>query len=722
MTDRLLVLGVLILAPGCGPERRSGGVVGPGSQAADDGGRAGAGEHGADDGGDAPGGDADRPPDDGANDGEGEGEIPPPRAGEGEGEGEGEGPLPGQLPEARCVPGTPWQAGTTVYVERTEQWGMAELGVTGPQVNVTDFDGDGWADLLVHGEGGFDQFDDGGERVTWLLRNTGEGRFEDLTLESGFRVRRDGDGDGQGRGRMGQIMASADMDNDGDVDFVTSPWIPDPAQEADRQEVLLGDGAGGFELGPATGDHRREGLESYPFSVTLTDYDRDGFVDIWLVQGGPIPNTKQDELYKGAGDGTFRRATDDVGLTTRAWSSIPDLNNGRAHSWAWAAAACDLNDDGVTELLTASYGRTTNHLWRGADTDDGGVQYTNRSVDSGFAFDGNQDWTDDESAQCWCLENPDDAECDRAQSPPSLQWCEELKAHFGGVYRWDHNFSREPFFTGGVSASTVCADVDNDGHMDLLTGEIKHPDTGQSSDRGELLINTGEPDVRFDRPGLAATGLDRHYVAEGMDEGVMNNAVFDFDNDGWQDVYWSVSGYPFNRAHLYRQARPREFEQLDESDFFEHSQSHGVQAVDLDRDGDLDLVVGHIAVYCDAPFNSTCYDPPLTRVFENVVGARNNWLQVRLQGDGTTTNRTAVGARVEVTTADGVTQTQEVDGGHGRFSTQRDATLHFGLGEHCAADVVVRWPNRALTTESATLPAGWRFDWSQGSAPVASQP
>ena len=78
--------------------------------------------------------------------------------------------------------------------------------------------------------------------------------------------------------------------------------------------------------------------------------------------------------------------------------------------------------------------------------------------------------------------------------------------------------------------------------------------------------------------------------------------------------------------------------------------------------------------------------------------------------------RAAIGARVEGT-ADGITATQEVDGGHGRFSTQRDLLLHFGLGSGCEATVKVRWPNRELSVEEHTLPAGYRYHLRQGEAP-----
>ena len=75
-------------------------------------------------------------------------------------------------------------------------------------------------------------------------------------------------------------------------------------------------------------------------------------------------------------------------------------------------------------------------------------------------------------------------------------------------------------------------------------------------------------------------------------------------------------------------------------------------------------------------------------------------------------------ARGVQVTAGGVTQTQEIGGGHGHYGIQHAHTLHFGLGEACQATVTVRWPDAALTTETVALDGNARFRWIQGRAPV----
>lgn len=119
--------------------------------------------------------------------------------------------------------------------------------------------------------------------------------------------------------------------------------------------------------------------------------------------------------------------------------------------------------------------------------------------------------------------------------------------------------------------------------------------------------------------------------------------------------------------------------------------------LDLDNDGDLDVVLGHGRARFEG--DATCYPTHEVHVFRNDLGQDGNWLRLKLEG-GPGTNRAAIGARVRVT-AGGVTQTQEVGGAYGHAGIQPDLTLHFGLGTACDVDrVEIRWPDLALTTEA----------------------
>jgi hypothetical protein len=605
------------------------------------------------------------------------------------------------IPDPVCTAGQRWTPGTAIFRESTEEWGLE--GVEGTRLNLADIDGDGYVDLLVRrGPTAADDFTSGGARNTWLLRNDGGTGFIDITRESGlFAMRGDDSGD---TGRPNTIAAFADVDNDGDIDAFTGTATTDPAASLDESsEVMLNDGNGRFAFATPETNMELRWLSS-PAGASFIDVDLDGNVDLWVPQASGAMGPLQDRLLIGDGTGVFTEDTLDYGLGTRGWSDIDVLNEGRAHTWGWGAAACDLNGDGITELMSPSYARAPNHLWQGQRDETGRVSFINRSVASGYAYDGDMTWQDNQFAACYCRDNPEAEGCDEV-GPPQVV-CDD---------NWDHSTDREPFRLGGNSASTFCADIDNDGDIDLFTGEIRHWWAGVGSDGSELLVNTGEHDVVFERPGDAATGLEADHLGRtDWDEGHMTNAVFDFDNDGWLDVYIGASDYPGNRGMLYHQESPRSFVQVETDDFFEHNRSHGVVFADLDRDGDLDIVVGHSLARCEPALPNDCYPTMQVRLFENVM-ENGNWIQLQLEGTGDS-NRAAIGARVTVTSAD-VTQTQEVGGGFGHYGAQNDMVLHFGLGEGCEAEVTVRWPDAALTETSYTLPAGHRFFLMLGTPP-----
>ena len=611
------------------------------------------------------------------------------------------------LPAPVCGEGTAWSSGEEAFVEATERWGLS--GVQGVRLSVTDIDGDGWADLEVRrGSGAIDDFSSNDTRRTWLMRNTGAG-FEDVTQSSGILTRRvDAEG-----GRPVEVVAWADVDNDGDLDLYTGLETDDAETVGgETSELLLNDGDGHFVLAAASLALRRADEVDMPAGASFVDVDLDGVVDLWTPQhnytSGSSLVFQQDLLYRGDGAGGFSDVTDALGLTTSDWRTFADLNAGLSHTRAWSAAACDLNGDGYAELLAASYGRSPNHLWQAQPTSDG-VEYENRSVASGYAYDDNQTWTDNQFADCYCASNPDAEDCDQADTP--LITCSSDN--------WNHDQDRQAFRLGGNSGATLCRDIDNDGDVDLLTTEIRHWWAGTGSDGSEILVNDGAASPVFSRPGDEALGLAiDHSTSTSWDEGHMTGALLDFDNDGWTDVYIGGSDYAGNRGLLYRQTSPLQFTEVPPEVGIDHNRSHGVVYADFDRDGDLDVIVGHSRARCDADAPNNCYETTQVRAFENVAGDGGNFVQVRLTG-GEGTNRAAIGARVRVT-AGGVTQTQEVTAGHGHYGSQRDLVLHFGLGAACEAEVEVRWPNRALHTETFTLPAGHRFELVEGEAPTVS--
>jgi hypothetical protein len=138
-------------------------------------------------------------------------------------------------------------------------------------------------------------------------------------------------------------------------------------------------------------------------------------------------------------------------------------------------------------------------------------------------------------------------------------------------------------------------------------------------------------------------------------------------------------------AQLYRNTgtSPRGFELVGEGsagpDLFRPIVGRGCAFADLDGDGYLDMVL-------------TANGGP-ARVLRNEGGTGHHWVRLRLEGDGVRSNRSAIGARVELV-AGGQTQKREVSGARGYLSSS-ELVLTFGLGEVDAVErVTVHWPGK----------------------------
>ncbi|MDP2341274.1 MAG: VCBS repeat-containing protein [Deltaproteobacteria bacterium] len=617
----------------------------------------------------------------------------------------------------RCIEPAPYAAGTQLFEERTD---IGLAGVIGQRISAVDVDGDGDADLIVRKVGAPENdtslAQDDPARSGWLLLNDGTGKFTDGTRASGLWDPRGG----FALGRPGEVMAFADVNGDGAIDAFAGVDTTNAITSAgETSEILLSSSNGKFTTGPADSELRRDyaldGRADLPASASFTDIDGDGHLDLWVTEHNYDGLTFiGDRLYRGDGTGRFVDVNEAQNLVSAEWDDLATINAGLAHTRSWSGAACDLDNDGRAELLAASYGRAPNHLWQNR-----GGSFDNVSVASGYAYDGDFTWQDNQFALCFCEQNPAAAECETATSQ-SLLDCSQPN--------WSHDTDREEFRLGGNNATSVCADVDNDGDLDVVTTTIKHWWAGGGADMAEVLINnSADGVVTLDRPGREAMGIEvPHTTGIAWDEGIMTAAVFDVDNDGRQDIYLGGSDYAGNRGLWFHNDGKNDdgvpqFSLMSVEDTFEQNRSHGVTVADFDNDGDLDMVVGHSRSRCDASQPSDCYENTNVRYFENVAGNRNNFVRLRLT-QTTGTNSSAIGARVTVKTVvngETLVQTHDVGGGHGHFGMQDDLVQTFGIGDACAAEVTVRWPVDGVPEQTFTVGAGYRYDVVEGSEPSA---
>lgn len=276
----------------------------------------------------------------------------------------------------------------------------------------------------------------------------------------------------------------------------------------------------------------------------------------------------------------------------------------------------------------------------------------------------------------------------------------------GGLTYVDGTFA--PLDDTGASQVAAWADWDDDGDLDLYLGASGGADKLLRNDQAAGFTdvsataplpadittcvdwgdydNDGDPDayvVRYSKPNLllrndGGTLVDA--TTAPLDDGGASHAAswLDFDNDGFLDLYLTrLTG----ENSLFRGDGTGSFTDATTwTTALEPFSSLGAAWADKDCDGDLD---GYVTVAFKA-----------NRLLENLASENGNrWLQVDLEG--TDANARGIGARIWVTTSDGVTRMREVDGGGGSLSMD-SLTAEFGLG---AADLVeevkVRWPGGA---------------------------
>ena len=203
------------------------------------------------------------------------------------------------------------------------------------------------------------------------------------------------------------------------------------------------------------------------------------------------------------------------------------------------------------------------------------------------------------------------------------------------------------------------ADFNKDGNMDIAL-------THRGAPGVSLWSNIGSG--RFERMALELPGVT---AAWGI-------TPIDFDNDGWIDVAAVVSTARGTELRILRNLGPAGFKDVSEAlglEKLDLAGARSVSAVDVDRDGAADLVIGRV----DAV--------PL--VLHNVGGAHNHSLRIGLTG--LADNKSALGTKLEVF-SNGGQQKFEVTGASG-FMGQGPTEIIAGLGTSADADVVrLLWP------------------------------
>ena len=502
------------------------------------------------------------------------------------------------------------------------------------------------------------------------------------------------------------------------------------------------------------GEHKNKYLlETTGCGVAFYDYDNDGWLDIFLVNGSrlegfPAGQTPTNRLFKNNRDGTFTDVTEKAGLV---------------HS-GWGQGVCigDYDNDGFEDLFVAYFGKNVLYHNNGDGTftdatEKAGVASNGKRWNSGCAFvdydrDGKLDlfvanYIDLDLATAPV---PESGPCLYkgvmvACGPPGLNGGKNILFHNNG----DGTFSDVSQSSGILDANgtyglgVLTGDFDNDGWPDIYVANdstasalYQNQKNGKFKDialeAGCALSADGKPQAGMgvsaadydmdgnldivktnfagDTPSLYhnlggsafedatfPAGLGRHTQYLGWGCG-----FFDFDNDGWPDilicnghVYPEVeqlrteAGYA-QRKLLYRNLRNGKFEDISEA------VGPGISVPSASRG----CAFGDFDNDGDIDFVVNCVNgaPQLIRC-DTSLG--NNWIKVRTIG--VKSNRSGIGARLRCVTqvageAKAHSQIDEVRSGGGYFS-QSDLRVHFGLGKAEKVELLeIRWPSGAVDT------------------------
>jgi enediyne biosynthesis protein E4 len=502
----------------------------------------------------------------------------------------------------------------------------------------------------------------------------------------------------------------------------------------------------------ATGEHYMP--EIMGAGVALFDYDNDGDLDVYLIQGTRLDESKRPifPLPSGwkPGNRLFRNMLAETGRLR--FTDVTEQAGVGHIGYGMGVAVGDYDNDGFQDLYVTNFGRNVLYHNNGDGT------FTDVTLEAGVD---DPHWS---TSAAW-LDYDDDGHLDllvcnyvdftvrgnkRCYAPTGeLDYCTPV-AYKPVPSRLFRNLGNGKFAdvtaSSGVGASygpglgVVCADFNGDGRTDIYIAN----DTAAN----RLWLNQG--DGTFKEMGLEA-GVA--YCADGLPKAGMGVTAEDVDNDGGQVIL--VTNLSREGASLFRSIGKGEFDDmtaqygLAEPTF--GFTGFGTQWFDYDNDGWLDLFIANGAVTIlyslrNMPFpyaqkkqlfhnqgkgrgfletsriagpefqtlevsrgaafgdidNDGAVDIVVTnnngpvRLLHNQIGSRQHWLQVRLEG--VKTNRFGIGARVAVLREGQEPLWRRVHT-DGSYLSASDVRVHFGLGQRRdLKGVLVHWPDGSKET------------------------
>lgn len=381
------------------------------------------------------------------------------------------------------------------------------------------------------------------------------------------------------------------------------------------------------------------------------DYNNDGFLDLFEYGSGY-------RLYRNNGGAGF----------TDVSSLIPTLPNpeNKSNGAAWG----DFNNDGWADIFLGGFEDfgVTNYV---------DVMLINNGGTS-FSISGTSPGAPKPTRGVTTVDYDQDGDLDIYVSEyrltPNSFWQNDGLGNITDVAAATNTIGTSNGYGGGHTIGSSIGDFNNDGLFDIFVANFAH-DAGFGGPG-----NPRQPESQFLEnlgPGAGYTFFNHGNGGITWQESFGSSVAGDVDNDGDLDLYFTAAGTG-DRSKLYQNNGNWNFSDVTTaSNLPVINQTFRGAWADFDNDGDLDLGAG-------------------TSIFRN-NGNSNNWLKVKLVGDGELVNSAAFGASVRAT-AGGQTILRQVEGGTGE-GMQNDLTMHFGLGNYTGiVNLEISWPGGYTST------------------------